>query len=613
MGLTSDEENESNEVAGCLTPKKKLLSRGGDASKSDHPKHRSQKYRKEWEKQFKHWLRPVASDQYRAQCTLCDSSFRADISMVKRHFSGDKHKLKASSGTFKGRELMNNFIAKGNTINPLNKQIKHAEIKLSAFVAAHNMPFSSMDHLVEVLSDCFPDSKIANGINLKRTKVTGVVNNVIGFHEKSRMATILQTTKFSILTDESTDISTVKTACVIVRYYDAYSGKIVSRFWDLVQVFLVSDSQCVDKGATAEHLFKILIESFEKYDIRSVNIIGFGSDGCNTMMGKTNSVMSRIKELCPGITIMKCICHSLHLCASEACKMIPRSCEDMARNVYNYFKNSSKRQAQLAQFQKFFDLNVHKMLHPSQTRWLSLVAVVDRIIEQWEPLKLFFNDQWLAERLHAAENIHQGLNNPFIQTYFYILQWMLPKFCTLNKLFQSEKTMITILHEKMSITYIEILTLYMNRDYVCKTPLQEICPDNADNFLPLQNIYLGVNVMKQLSKPNMLNQTKLIKEFYFNCRQFLIVSCSQIKKRYNFDDKLMPMYQLLSPSKALCHVERNTTPSLLPFCVMIPRCASECDYQNIDDEWRILPTIANKFTGDIIKTIEPDIFWNKVK
>lgn len=82
----------------------------------------------------------------------------------------------------------------------------------------------------------------------------------------------------------------------------------------------------------------MIISAFENQNIPVDNIIGFGSDGYNTIMGEHNSVASRFKEQCSGIVIMKCICHSLHLCASEACKKLPRTCEDLTRNTYNFFK-----------------------------------------------------------------------------------------------------------------------------------------------------------------------------------------------------------------------------------------------------------------------------------
>ncbi|KAL5241694.1 hypothetical protein ACI65C_009104 [Semiaphis heraclei] len=181
-------------------------------------------------------------------------------------------------------------------------------------------------------------------------------------------------------------------------FFDSKSGKIESKFWDLYKVY---DSKNPG-NATAEKLFNSLMESLTLYCIPKCNVIGFGSDGCNTMMGENNSVASRMKIEFPGIFIMKCVCHSAHLCASEACKRLPRSCEDLARNIFNYLKSSSKRQCEFSQFQTFLNLDPHKILHPSQTRWLSLTAVVDRVIEQWDALRLYFLDTVLVQRLLTA-------------------------------------------------------------------------------------------------------------------------------------------------------------------------------------------------------------------
>lgn len=175
-------------------------------------------------------------------------------------------------------------------------------------------------------------------------------------------------------------------------------------------------------------MFSLLLESFSSLNIPDTNIIGFGSDGCNVMMGASNSVASRFKEQCPGIFILKCVCHSAHLCASEACKELPRNCEDFARNIFNFLKSSAKRQAEFLQFQSFLQIEPHKILHPSQTRWLSLNLVVERILEQWEALKLYFTDIWFNQRLHSVEQIYTNLCNPFTKLYLYFLEWILPKF-----------------------------------------------------------------------------------------------------------------------------------------------------------------------------------------
>jgi len=49
---------------------------------------------------------------------------------------------------------------------------------------------------------------------------------------------------------------------------------IVTRFWELVQVFDVKEPETVDKGATSENLFNICIQSFKNYKVDVTNIVG---------------------------------------------------------------------------------------------------------------------------------------------------------------------------------------------------------------------------------------------------------------------------------------------------------------------------------------------------
>lgn len=204
--------------------------------------------------------------------------------------------------------------------------------------------------MIPCLKSALPDSKILDGVCMKRMKATKIVTNVIGASHKDDIASQLRNTKFSILTDDSTDSSHVKTACIVVRYYDQKAGRITSKFWDLSSVFPKGDAEAAEEGATGRRLYDLLMKAFTERDIPLDNIIGFGCDGANVNLGDHNSIASRLKESCPGITVMKCICHSLHLAANiAACEThMPRSCEDLARNVHNYVQHSAKRIAGLA-------------------------------------------------------------------------------------------------------------------------------------------------------------------------------------------------------------------------------------------------------------------------
>jgi hypothetical protein len=118
------------------------------------------------------------------------------------------------------------------------------------------------------------------------------------------------------------------------------------------------------------------------------------------------------------------ICHSFHLSASYACQKIPRSVEDLTRNIYNYFSSNPKRISEFKHFQNFCEVKIHKILHLSQTRWLSVHFVVSRILEQYGALQLFFTDAVSRCDVLAAENILITLNDATTKLYlaYFILK-----------------------------------------------------------------------------------------------------------------------------------------------------------------------------------------------
>jgi len=143
-------------------------------------------------------------------------------------------------------------------------------------------------------------------------------------------------------------------------------------------------------SSTAEALYESVCRAFEKESI-PLSIIGFAADTTNAMFGEHNSAASRLKETIPHIYLMKCICHSAHLCASHACEKLPRTAEDLLRDIYDYFCHSAKRQSESKELQYFTETEPHKLLQPSQTRWLSLHSSVSRVIEQWDTLLRYFH------------------------------------------------------------------------------------------------------------------------------------------------------------------------------------------------------------------------------
>ena len=497
----------------------------GNKKKNDKqkPTKTKQKFRNEWLQlnQLKDWLSPVKDNVYQARCMLCDQVMSSQLFLILRHSESKKHKEKKSIVDVLSK--IDHYVteeAESEKSKSLQRKVKSAQMKIAGFVARHDNAFLLVDDLVELVKEIFDDEDakyIARNLDMKRKKATRIVTNVIGVAHQEELVEKLRSVKFSVLTDESTDVAKISVACVIVRFYDKDVGRIQSKFLTLNEV---------KEAPNAENLYQDLMKTFIVNAIPEDNIIGFGSDSTNVMQGNQNSLASRFKKNLPGIFILGCVCHSAHNCASHACKELPREVEQLARSIFNYFTHSSKRAREFKEYQEFAKVREHKILYLADTRWLSMRDVVDRILEQWDALRLFFIAEELIDDVLKAEQVSRRLNEPVYKLYFIFLSWILNKMVEFNAYFQSDTVVIHRVHDYVRSLYREILSTYMEGSYLKSIDLREIDPVNVTYMLPDHLVYLGANVqiyLQQILKQNIILSNDALKNFRSRCKSFLSV------------------------------------------------------------------------------------------
>lgn len=241
----------------------------------------------------------------------------------------------------------------------------------------------------------FPDSKVCQGIQLGRNKCIDMIKNVVGKYETNLLVKDLRDKPFSVLVDETTDISSKKSMCIFVRYVKQF--KVATRLLEVIQL---NAADC-----SAVELFKHFKICFAKYKIPITNIVGVASDGANVIVGKINSFFSHLKGEVLGIILMQCICYSAALVASAGCAEVPSSVENLIRNISTYIFGSAKTCAILQEIQQFMELESTKILNLSTTRWLSHHACIVRILDSWDAIKNFFTLAIFEDKLKSVEDI----------------------------------------------------------------------------------------------------------------------------------------------------------------------------------------------------------------
>ncbi|XP_074027797.1 zinc finger protein 862-like [Leptinotarsa decemlineata] len=302
-----------------------------------------------------------------------------------------------------------------------------------------------MDHLPKLIASTCPDSSIAKQLEIGRTKATNLTKNQLVEEALTELKEHLNINKlYSLIIDETTDISTKKSMAVIIRFHDNVSIK--DRFLGLIEV----------ENGTAKGLFETVLKLLKDNNITIENMTGLGADNCSVMMGHKVGVQTKFREINPKIIVMGCICHSLHLCASAAAVKLPKSVEEFLRKIINHFSNSTKRIEGFKEYLEFLKIKPLKLLKTSQTRWLSLQAAVERVLQSWDALKLYFTNAVFTDDLRITSQILENLKTPIYKIYFSFLSYALGYVNTLNKEFQSETCKVDVLLIRLTKLFYEI-------------------------------------------------------------------------------------------------------------------------------------------------------------
>jgi len=559
-----------------------------DSGKGAIKRPKIRKFQNAWldENMFKGWLAPHHIEN-KAFCTICNKTIRCAKTDLVQHSQTVKHIEKVKS---------NNINDSFEHILSHKDKVKRTEIKLAAFFAEHNVAFCTVDHLIPLLKDICIDPKIVQDFSLGRLKCASIVKNVIAKREVEKIVTNLRACKFSILIDESTDISDVKVMCILVRYVSPLNKKVLTQ---LLELIALDATNC-----SADKLFEAFKNLLQEKEIPIKNIVGMASDNASVMIGCNNSFMQRLKLEVPGLVMLNCICHSSALVASKACEKLPSACENLIRGVSTYISGSAKRCAILGEFQDFFNMERNKILKLSNTRWLVLEKCVIRILDNWIALQNYFVLATVEDNSKSAEIILAQLNDSSIKAYFLFLKYVLNFFNSFNALFQSRKILVHKLFENSQQLIHQLAQNFMTFDAFKYISSLDI--NNEKNIKSLENIYVGPECEDFLNtlSPNCRQEIKL------KCLDFYKTAMDQMLKRLPYKDTLFQQLAFLDPKIAL-YDEGRIKIKDLTYIVQQVKCI-DIDITKLAFEWRILPSIFDEKQKEELACLDIDEMWKKI-
>ncbi|XP_036149417.1 uncharacterized protein LOC118647840 isoform X2 [Monomorium pharaonis] len=375
------------------------------------------------------WLEETCQDDVlngkpEAYCKLCKCHLRAHHSDFITHQKSNKHREKEKA---------------------LDRRVQFSlpqyDLQLAVYIAMHT-PIKSVDHLGELLKILGKVSKLEHVRH--RTKCSKLILAVVSSALLTELVQHVWDSPFSIIADESTDVSTSKFMGLCIRFYSQREESIVTDFLGIVEV-----TKC-----TGEILAKTLLEYLCKIGLPPKNLFAIGTDDASNMCGLNNSFYTHLKKEVPNLQMIKCVCHSLDKCAQYAFRKMPDYLNYLLKETYNWF---ALRQSEYKEYYKTMNKgkNPGKLQKLCDTRWMSWLPVASEILNQWTELHGFF-------RIKASENDYKALtfteilDDPTNLLYVTFLKSILREVHFVNLAFEQTNVDITKVYSDLRVLFFSL-------------------------------------------------------------------------------------------------------------------------------------------------------------
>ena len=232
------------------------------------------------------------------------------------------------------------------------------------------------------------------------------------------------------------------------------------------------------KSGTSDAITTAILDQLKKDNLKIEKLLGLGVGGASVNVGKKHSVTTLLHEVNPNITIIKCICHSLHLAAEKACEYLPRHLDYMVKETHNWFSDSTKRQLEYNEMYELIkDEKPLKIQKLSDTRWLVREQSIRTVLAQYDPLKLHFQLAEDKEKCYMASQLALMYKAEKNRLYLTFIHKILKPVIELNVLFQSEKADPIKLFNDLNDLFYSLL-----QKIIVPSQLQKITRTKLHNF-----------------------------------------------------------------------------------------------------------------------------------
>ena len=250
---------------------------------------------------------------------------------------------------------------------------------------AHTTTYPNLLQLAEELGcEYFKSLRVGHNATYTSRQVIheflGIMNDMI---QESVLQSFRDSTYFSLMVDESTDISVLKQLVLYGR--TVVKGKLKSCFLKIVDL----------EDGKALTITNAITSYLETAGLSTDRMSSFGSDGATVMVGGRSGVATQLRACNEQMISVHCVCHRLALASSQASSDVDyfKKFKNYLLSLYNFFHNSPVRSARLKQVQEVLSIPQLKIARAVDTRWLSHKSVISTLLKTLPAVLVYLYQQ----------------------------------------------------------------------------------------------------------------------------------------------------------------------------------------------------------------------------
>ena len=263
-----------------------------------------------------------------------------------------------------------------------------AEIIATLQYTDQNTPFASADNLGPCYQQQFPDSQIAKNVAVGPKKMSYVVGYGLGpyFTKLNVNNLVAGNSFFTLHFDETVTAQKRKQMDLLVHFWSEIHNEVKVKYLTSIMF----------GHAKAADVVMEIMQALENLSLPFKLMLSLGMDGPNvnkSILAKMNKLKKEkgYPELVQ--SPRRCLIHVCHNSFRAGLKKYGSDAEELCLNLYYFISKSPARREDLLVIEEALGIDELVLLRHVQSRWLSLVPALQRVISMKAALVKLFVDE----------------------------------------------------------------------------------------------------------------------------------------------------------------------------------------------------------------------------